>query len=168
MLPLHPQDGPALFARMLRTQGQLLAIPADWQAYTQAAPADAGAPILRELLGAAPPSHPSSLTSPGHALIPLPHTGNGSSPAAATAPHSPPASDLEQWLTGQVAKLLDLPAARLDRNRPVNRLGIDSLMAAELSTMLRREHGHDLTVPRILKAPGIAALAAELSARAIQ
>ncbi len=72
-------------------------------------------------------------------------------------------STLEEWLVEWVARLLDLPVARIDRNRPLNRLGVDSLMAAELGTLLRREHGHEVSVPQLLKGPGIHTLAMELA-----
>ncbi len=220
MLPILPEDAPDLFARMLRTQGRMLVVPADWQAYTEANPQDADAPVLRELLqradelaepgglGSAPQRVPALRASTEALAIHAPRDDAGqmnraaldisdvaaplpapkrNDPAAvpeARRPRSPGAADsaggttaatvkapmsetdsstLEEWLVEWVARLLDLPVARIDRNRPLNRLGVDSLMAAELDTLLRREHGHQVTIPRLLKAPGIHALAMELA-----
>lgn len=56
-----------------------------------------------------------------------------------------------------------MPAAEIDPTRPVNRLGIDSLLAAELGTQLRRAHGLETTVPRIVKSPSLRALATDLT-----
>lgn len=101
-------------------------------------------------------------------------------PAAATPPATAPehmtpprtaaaavsAQDLEQWLIEQLAVVLDLPTSEIDPTRPVSRLGIDSLMAAELGTRLRRKYDLTVTVPQLLKASSVRALAAALTAGA--
>ena len=58
--------------------------------------------------------------------------------------------------------MLGLPVAQLDRDRSTNRLGLDSLMATDIRNRLRRDHGIDLTVSRLLAAPSLRALAAAL------
>ncbi|MBT2384962.1 type I polyketide synthase [Streptomyces sp. ISL-11] len=111
----------------------------------------------------APPTPPDSAPTPP--AQPLPSQNNGSS--ADPRPQPVPAhtaSVLEQWLIQQVARVLDMSAGDVDPSRPVNRLGIDSLLAAEITTRLRTAHGHDITVPRVLKAPSLHALATELAA----
>ncbi|MGW8066576.1 beta-ketoacyl synthase N-terminal-like domain-containing protein [Streptomyces ziwulingensis] len=116
--------------------------------------------------------HPAPSTS---ALPRVPHPslpGNGPAQRGEDAPPPPPrhsaapsptASDLEHWLAAQVARVLDMPVDEVDPTQPLNRLGIDSLLAAELTTRLRREHHREITVPRLLKATGLRALAAELA-----
>lgn len=202
MLPLRPQDAPDLFATMLGTDGRMIAIPADWDAYLAAYPGDADAPILRELVGDPSPQLDLHIPAPRAAAKPIvhetafqPYLAPPTPPAApvraavavkaapapapaqvrATAPAAVPvlapvaavarsdSSALEDWLAVQIARVVDLPADRIDRTRPVNRLGVDSLMAAELSTRLNREHGHQTNVSRILKADSIRALAADLT-----
>ncbi len=191
MVPIRPQDAPELFAEMVRTTGRMVPVPADWGAYAAAFPNDAAMPIMRELCGTAPtaePAHCATVTVPSPAqpaqpakpADPLPRplaaaAGSQPSPGSAdrddeqpavrpaTSGHASDGSLLEDWLAEQIARVLDQPIARVDRGWPINRLGVDSLMAAELTTRLRREHGIDTTVPKILKAPSIRVLAADLS-----
>ncbi len=66
--------------------------------------------------------------------------------------------------SAKLARVLDLPPDRLDRASPLNRLGVDSLMAAELRGQLRRQRGYDLTIPQLLKTAGLRDLAAQLLA----
>jgi polyketide synthase 12 len=208
ILPISPHEAPELFTALLAADGVLRWMPADWPQYAAAAPADAGSPLLRELLGAHPAAPAGPRPQPPQSRPPASRvpetTGGRSAPAEittahdtphsrqeppeppavsgtadttvqappATPPATPPAapsagsSDLETWLVEQLARVLDLAPQDIDATSPVNRLGIDSLLAAELTTRLRREHGHDVTVPRILKAPSLRALARELASQA--
>lgn len=77
------------------------------------------------------------------------------------------APTLEHWLTEQVALVLDMPVDQVDPTKPINRMGIDSLLAAELTTRLRREHSCEITVPHLLKAASLRTLAAELPAHTL-
>ncbi|MFD9476267.1 type I polyketide synthase [Streptomyces nojiriensis] len=192
VLPVRPEDAPELFEAMLSANGAMFCFPADWPAYAAAAPRDANAPILRELIhpGRVPdPKTPTRTDGPPHtaaftdasAAHPPTRSPNSTSvpaeparaarPAVPVAPARPTPSapapaaapELEKWLIEQVARVLDMPAAEIDPTRPVNRLGIDSLLAAELGTQLRRAHGLETTVPRIVKSPSLRALATDLT-----
>ncbi|WAU82665.1 beta-ketoacyl synthase N-terminal-like domain-containing protein [Streptomyces sp. Qhu-G9] len=98
-------------------------------------------------------------------VSPSPTTDSTPGQRDGTPPESDPAYTapaLERWLTEQVALVLDMPVNQVDPTQPVNRLGIDSLLAAELTTRLRREHSCEITVPHLLKAASLRTLAAEL------
>lgn len=73
---------------------------------------------------------------------------------------------VEDWLAAQLARVLGLPPEQVDRTRPMNKLGLDSLMAADLRNRLRRDRGYELTIPRLLEATSLRALAADLTAEA--
>jgi acyl transferase domain-containing protein/NADPH:quinone reductase-like Zn-dependent oxidoreductase len=149
--PYAPADAPAVLSRALSTSGRLFALRADWPAYLAGSPGDANAPILRDFLSRGSVSEPGD-SEPSHP--------ERSRPAS---PSEPAALELETWLVRGFAQLLDLPADQIDPHRPINRLGVDSLMAAEITTRFRREHGRDLTVPAILRARSIRALATDLN-----
>lgn len=180
MLVIRPQDAPALFAAMLETDGRMVCLPADWQTYATAHPQDAGAPILRDLLGSlraglpapAPvltpqPPPPVSRTAPTPRAAPDPVRAERAlappSPESTPAAPAPGVSALEDWLALQMAKVLGLSVEEVDRTRPLNRLGLDSLMAAELRNRLRRDHGYEVTIPHLLRVASLRALAIDLA-----
>ncbi|MEU9573407.1 phosphopantetheine-binding protein, partial [Streptomyces massasporeus] len=81
------------------------------------------------------------------------------------APQTPPATttegprDVEKFLVERVAKVLALPTDRLNTRKPLNRLGMDSLMATEVRSDIR--HAYDVVVPlaKILSGQSITDLA---------
>ena len=197
ILPLHPQDAAKLFGRRSHGRRALCCLPADWHAYAAAAPQDADAPILRELLRPrgksrtrTTPTHPANQGRARTCTYPQRHAPAGADGArghrlrqaacsgcraAADSRGEHPCSryrnapqPADVLSTGglavkEVARVLELPSDDVDPSRPVNHLGIDSLLAAEITTRLRREHGHDVTVSHIIKAKSLRALAAELT-----
>jgi acyl carrier protein len=70
---------------------------------------------------------------------------------------------LEGHLRGEVARVLGLPAARLDVQRPLNTMGIDSLMAVELKNRLEAELGVTLPLIRLIQGPSVSELATWLA-----
>ncbi|MFC1437742.1 SDR family NAD(P)-dependent oxidoreductase [Streptacidiphilus sp. N1-10] len=163
--PLRPADAPALFDRMLNaTDGPLLHFPADWDAYVASSPRDAEAPLLRELLS----GHARTARAVRAHDVPVPVPSPRDEeprPEAAATPRGPEPAVLEAWLVGQLARVLGLPESEVDPDTPLNQIGVDSLLAAELGARLRREFGYAATVPQFLKADGLRALAAQLTAR---
>ncbi|MPZ85701.1 MAG: SDR family NAD(P)-dependent oxidoreductase [Actinophytocola sp.] len=156
LLPIRPADAPDLFAAMLGAQGRLVCVPVDWPAYLAAYPQDADAPVLRDLLGGQHLRGPAPST-----VVPAPRapeTTNGATDVAALD-----VSALEEWLVVQLAGVLGQPAEHVDRTRAMNRLGLDSLMAAELRNRLRREHGREVTVSQLLRAASLRALVTEIA-----
>jgi acyl carrier protein len=65
-------------------------------------------------------------------------------------------------LIRHAATVLGLPAAQIDHRRTLRDLGLDSLMAARLRSLLRAETGVELPVQRLLGPEAIGALAAAL------
>ena len=66
---------------------------------------------------------------------------------------------LATYLTEQVAQVLRLPASRLSRQQPLNKLGLDSLMAVELKNRIEIETGVVVPVVKFLRGPSIDQLA---------
>ncbi|HEX2090929.1 MAG TPA: amino acid adenylation domain-containing protein [Longimicrobiaceae bacterium] len=69
---------------------------------------------------------------------------------------------LEEFLHAHAARVLGVSAARIDRGQPLVALGLDSLMAAELKTVVETSLGVALPLTRLLEVEGIRALAAEV------
>jgi amino acid adenylation domain-containing protein/thioester reductase-like protein len=93
------------------------------------------------------PSAVSAQPSP----LPTPH-----SPLSTR--HSPPGD----WLAAQVARVIGMDVARLDRRLPLDALGLDSLMALELKNAVEKELGIDLPLVNLLQGPTIEDLAQQL------
>ncbi|MFD7667625.1 beta-ketoacyl synthase N-terminal-like domain-containing protein [Streptomyces sp. NPDC059788] len=83
--------------------------------------------------------------------------------AEGTAAPGSDTADVEEQLVTHLAAVLGTPASRIDRARPMNRLGMDSLMATDLRTRMRRDHGLDIPVARLLGTRSLHALAVELT-----
>ena len=81
---------------------------------------------------------------------------------SASAPERPPL--LESHLQDQVARTLRMDPSKLTLDRPLNSLGLDSLMAMELKKRVETSLGVSLPVVRFLKGPSITELARELLA----
>jgi acyl transferase domain-containing protein len=77
----------------------------------------------------------------------------------------PPRRDrasVEAYLVARVAEVLGLPERRVSLRRPLDRQGLDSLMALEVRTRVRRELGVLLPVTRMLGGRDIAGIATEV------
>ncbi|MBI1357392.1 MAG: amino acid adenylation domain-containing protein [Acidobacteria bacterium] len=98
--------------------------------------------------------------SPQVAALPPAATAAAGSPAEAEAPESP-----RTFLQRQVAQALGLPLARLDADEPLNRLGLDSLMAVELRNRVELRYGVTVPMVKFLEGPSVAELAALVSER---
>jgi acyl transferase domain-containing protein len=59
---------------------------------------------------------------------------------------------LENYLTEQIAKVLVLPPSQLDRQQPLNTLGLDSLMAIQLTNQLRTDLALELPLEALFEA----------------
>lgn len=72
---------------------------------------------------------------------------------------------LEEAIRGELAHVLRIAADRIDRNRPLEALGLDSLMALELRNRLESETEIKLSATLAFNHPTVAALAAHLADR---
>jgi len=69
---------------------------------------------------------------------------------------------IESNIAKKVADLLKIPLSRLDVHGPLNRLGIDSLMAVELKTAIEEDMGIELPVEALFLGAGICDLSAHV------
>jgi amino acid adenylation domain-containing protein/thioester reductase-like protein len=69
---------------------------------------------------------------------------------------------LEDFIQRQAARVLGLDPARLDINRPLDTVGLDSLMAIELKNSLESKLGITLSIASLLQGPTISSLATEM------
>ncbi|MGW1541294.1 SDR family NAD(P)-dependent oxidoreductase [Streptomyces sp. NPDC002309] len=142
----------------------------DWPSWARTYPVAARVPLLRELaLGDTHPAPPV----PHGAEQPQPvEAGTGSEPVlvapAATSPsHLPdpaPASrayrdaEVTEVLKQVAAEILEVKPERLSTTRPLNRIGMDSMMAVQLRNVIDRRFQVKLPMGRILRDASIASL----------
>ncbi|WP_168200691.1 type I polyketide synthase [Allokutzneria sp. NRRL B-24872] len=114
---------------------QAVLAPTDWPRWAVAHPTTAGNPLLRELLHSTPP------------------------PIASPAPEPTPLrSDARDYLRASIGEILHLSGLDLDPGAPLNRQGMDSLMASELRARIRADLGKDIPVVKFLGNASISSL----------
>ncbi|MFE7134507.1 SDR family NAD(P)-dependent oxidoreductase [Streptomyces sp. NPDC057638] len=187
-----PREAIGLLQRLLAgPDAQVTVIAADWDRWrvaypeaardalltevvTTAAPAAPGAPRVPDHRPAAPPTPLVAEVTPVTAVLPAPPAGTAgagsTAPAPAPAPGARPAdgggADAEEvhaFLKERVARVLALPSQRLNARKPLNRQGLDSLMATEVRGEVQR--AYEVTVPlaRILGGQSLTDLAEFIS-----
>ncbi|MCB9755756.1 MAG: SDR family NAD(P)-dependent oxidoreductase [Myxococcales bacterium] len=138
---LSREDGLAALERLLASdRAQAIVVPLDARAWAELVPAVAQLPRFASLLGGhAPPAERLSRrldrAAPGER-----------------------ATLIRDWLRDQIARVLRLPSARLDDDRPLTALGMDSLMGLELKHKLKRELDVDIPMTRLLRDMTVARL----------
>jgi NADPH:quinone reductase-like Zn-dependent oxidoreductase/short-subunit dehydrogenase/acyl carrier protein len=70
---------------------------------------------------------------------------------------------LEEYLRVEGGRVLGLSTSKLDVEQPLNRMGIDSLMAVELKTRIEADLGLDLPILKVLEGASLSQLASFLS-----
>ncbi|HEY5730270.1 MAG TPA: amino acid adenylation domain-containing protein [Anaerolineales bacterium] len=68
---------------------------------------------------------------------------------------------LQEFLQGQVARVLGMNPSRLSLTQPLDTMGLDSLMAMELKNSMESKMGVNLSVASLLQGPTISKLVAE-------
>jgi acyl transferase domain-containing protein/acyl carrier protein len=152
MQSLTPAEGAAALGRVLKGEAaQVAVMPVDWSTLGRLSPTLATAPMVAALV--------ASGAGPGPEDTPA--AGSVAAIVFAAAP-ADRLQLLEAHLQQQVARVLRLPAAKLDVNRPLNTLGIDSLTAVELKNRIEGELKVSLPLLQLVQGPSVAELAALL------
>ncbi|WP_254396452.1 acyl carrier protein, partial [Streptomyces sp. AC512_CC834] len=84
------------------------------------------------------------------------------SQAPASGPATP-SSELLDFLKQEVAVVMGLRAERVNVSRPLNRLGMDSLMAVELRNRIERRYQVKLPMVQLLKDGTVTSVAQALA-----
>jgi 8-amino-7-oxononanoate synthase len=91
------------------------------------------------------------------------HNAISMQPDAMEATDAPePIHAIESYITQKVADILKVPFAKVDVHRPVNTLGIDSLMAMELKTDIEEDMGIEIPFEVLFMGASIADLRAHV------
>jgi len=121
-------------------------------------------------------SHPSAVSSPLFARLRLEQVPDPAGLGAAAPPRVKDAllaiepgrrrrELLESHLKGRVAQVLKLAPSRVDVNKPLRTLGLDSLMALELRNRLETDLGLKLSATLVWNHPTVTALVPHLADR---
>jgi acyl transferase domain-containing protein/NAD(P)-dependent dehydrogenase (short-subunit alcohol dehydrogenase family)/acyl carrier protein len=158
MSRFSPEDALVILGHLLAEGAtQTAVLPADWPAWAAAYPAAAKNPLLRCLVTATAPQP----THPTNGIKEASATAVATAPSQAEPPKQlPTAPDrVQELVAAEVAQVLGLRADRINVKRPLNRTGLDSLMAVELRNRLERELQLKLPIVTILKGGSIASIA---------
>lgn len=148
---IAPADGLAVFGRTIEQPApQLIVVPIDWRAVGEQLLGRPAPPLLAECLGGTGRSVAVESARLRRELV---------QELRVTRPDRRPGL-LVAKITEHVARVLDLgPEERPSRNRPLVDLGLDSLMAVELSNVVARTTGIDVPATALFDYPTIDALA---------
>ncbi|WP_218005066.1 type I polyketide synthase [Actinomadura macra] len=92
----------------------------------------------------------------------VPPTATGSDFPAPARTGNENDAQVEDLFVERVAEVLGLKAERINIRRPLNKMGLDSLMAVELRNRLERDLGVKIPIVSILKGGSIASVAATI------
>ena len=128
---------------------QVMAARIDWKRFAEYSPRAAASPQLRHLV----PADAESTDAPSpRGSLRARLASEGSSVRVAS---------LEQYLRDQMARLLGAAPASIDIERPIPDLGLDSLIAVELTLALDRDLGIEMAGTKLLGGASIRQLAVE-------
>lgn len=148
MASLRPDQGIAALAFLLGGDDRQISVtPFDPKHWRQLAPAVAGLPLFSRLAA-------ERESSPGAGSV------RQAILEAAPAEHR---GLLDAYIRNLVAHVLGFSAAALDFQLPINRMGLDSLMAMEVRNRAEMDLGIKMPVVMLLQGPTLAELADQLS-----
>jgi acyl carrier protein len=137
------------------------------------------APLTNMVKKVAQPLGASFLTSLLRPAEPAATDRDSTSATAGTVHHDTPLTDptlssrprrkdATESLLEHCAALLGMPVSDIDERRPLRELGLDSLMASQLRQRLRRHHGVEIPVGRLLGAESLADLRESLARNGVR
>nr|WP_276603741.1 beta-ketoacyl reductase [Nannocystis pusilla] len=151
---LRPEDGAAiLFEAIASARPQLGVALLDSQQWLEFYPQRAASTVLAPLLRRGPRTRPAAPATA--ALRAALHDGDLASRRAA----------LDRFITAQVAEIVRIDPARVDRDLPFRQLGFDSLLGLELRNRLEAGLGLTLSATLIWTWPTVQDLARHLGER---
>ncbi|MFF8960954.1 SDR family NAD(P)-dependent oxidoreductase [Streptomyces sp. NPDC014894] len=104
------------------------------------------------------PAAAGEVVAPVPVPVSVPASGGVSDPVSVPASGGDPVT-VRGFLTQRIAKVLALPAGRLNARKPLNRQGLDSLMATEVRSQVQREYGVMVPMARMLGGQSLTDLA---------
>ncbi|MNX06876.1 Phthiocerol/phenolphthiocerol synthesis polyketide synthase type I PpsA [compost metagenome] len=146
---LDPSRGMKAMARLLASsEAQVAVIPIDWRAFAGTA---RRLPLLQRMASGLLPANEARPATLDRAAL-------------AALPPEEARKHLETYLAGILSRVLRVPAPKIDPQRSLRELGIDSLMATELRNAVEADLSVGLSVVTFLEGHGLAALAGEILA----
>ena len=149
-----PQALAGLEMAIVRQHVQVSVMRADWSKWRELGVTSRVSPRFAQLCGAAEAgrSRPGDGASPSRETI-------------LTADSAGRAGLLETLVRQKVARVLGTSPDRLDGNKPLLQLGVDSLMAVELRNWLEAELRIDLPIVELMRSPSVSGLVGVLIER---
>jgi acyl carrier protein len=168
VLPIAPALGFGILERALATSAPVLfAASMNWELFATACGTDAGASEFLHLAGTA-----NGGTSAGQSAANAKASDAADTSAldvratfAALAPGRPRLGAIEAYLREQLARVLKTAPERLDLQKPMGSMGVDSLLALEFVRQLSRTLGIKVPATVVFNYPTIKKLAVLLESR---
>jgi acyl transferase domain-containing protein len=163
---MHPEFGVAILDRAVtQTAPVLLAAAIDWRTFDTASATDPGTLEFAPMVSLA-----SSVSSTSASAPAIPDAADAAVPdlrdqLATVALGRPRTALIEQHLREQLATVLKTSPNRVDLQKPMGSMGVDSLMALELVRRLSRSIGVKIPATAVFNYPTITKLAAAVEVR---
>ncbi|NDJ19426.1 type I polyketide synthase [Myxacorys almedinensis] len=152
---IAPEQGLYLLGQLLgQPLAQVGVLPVEWSVFGQQFSPGQHPPLLSELLRDAHPNVAPLSAQQREFLQRLQSASEGDRQPL-----------LKTYLQEKAAKVLGLTTSAIDTERSLHDLGLDSLMAVELTSLIRTDLQVDLPVRALIEDPSIANLAALLAAQ---
>ncbi|NIO82504.1 MAG: SDR family NAD(P)-dependent oxidoreductase [Candidatus Aminicenantes bacterium] len=147
-----PKQGVEVLGRLLcQDSVQVGVMPFDWQQFFRSYPAASRLPLLTHMVRETPLSREDREEK-----------GRLTPDALLKANTEDRKTLLESYLRDQLARILQLPADRVDVHQSILELGIDSLTSIELQNQLKADLGLSIPVAAFLQGHSLARLAAQV------
>lgn len=154
MKTFTPAQGIAALQRLMEEDAVNTAmLPVDWKEWQRHHPGASDTPLLQQLMQFDKDTHDATLSEYEHGIDR--ETVLAAEPAERIA-------KIEEFLRGQLGRVLRIPADEIEVNQPLNFLGIDSLMAVELRNHVQTQLGIVVPVGQLLQDPTVSQLALTL------